>query len=183
MSGGAVQAVILAEDVQLQCFVRRFLIHRGWDKRHILGKTAPSGAGSGEQWVREKFVEELRAYRERAQRAQTCLFVCTDADVSTVNQRITTLQRHCEEAPEPWLEAGEKVVLVVPKRNIETWLAYLRDGKADENREDPYPKYEHESDCAPQVVRLAEMCQSGKLEGYPPPSLSRACAEYSKLGR
>jgi hypothetical protein len=61
MSREAVLAIILCEDTQLECFIRRFLVKRNWDRRRIRTETLLAGKGSGLVWVRERFVKELKA--------------------------------------------------------------------------------------------------------------------------
>ena len=133
-------------------------------------------------WVRERFVKELRACRSRSTRAQTCLIVASDADDKEVEERIQTFKDACAEAAISFRQDNERVVFVIPKRNIETWLAYLRGEQVDETR--VYPKYESESDCKNQVTRLDEMCRRQILEPeLPPPSLIAACSEFQRISR
>ena len=120
MSRDAVGVVILAEDIQTECFIRRFLVEQGWDRRQIRPETLPKGQGSGEQWVREKFVNELKAYRSRATRAATRLIVASDADTRTVHEQIQTFRQACVEAKVPFRNNGEHVAFIIPRRNIET---------------------------------------------------------------
>lgn len=179
MSRDAVGVVILSEDTQSECFMRRFLHRRGWDRRQIRVETLPRGQGSGEQWVREKFINELKAYRSRSSRAATCLIVASDADDKTVNERIQTFRNMCDEAGVAFRKEGERIALIIPRRNIETWLAYLR-GEAV-NEVESYRKYGFESECREQVVRLDEMCRQQKLAPQPPASLESACNEFKRI--
>ncbi len=68
---------------------------------------------------------------------------------------------------------------MIPKRNIETWLAYLRGEAVDEQTE--YRKYDCPSDCQLDVERLDEMCRQRKFQADPPPSLAYACQEFKRL--
>ena len=179
MSRDAVGVVILSEDTQSECFIRRFLHKRGWDRRQIRTETLPRGKGSGEQWVREKFINELKAYRSRSSRAATCLIVASDADDKTVEQRIQTFKAMCAEAGVPYRNEGERVAFIIPRRNIETWLAFLRGENVNEVQS--YRKYGYEAECRDQVVRLDEMCRRQKLEPEPPPSLETACNEFKRI--
>jgi hypothetical protein len=175
----AVGVVILSEDTQLECFIRRFLLKRNFDSRQIRTETLPQGRGSGEQWVREKFLNELKAYRSRSSRAATCLIVASDADEKTVEERIQTFEKMCTETGMAFRDQGERVAFIIPRRNIETWLAYLRGESVDEVKR--YRKYEFESDCRDQVARLNEMCLQQKLTPEPPPSLESACNEFKRI--
>jgi hypothetical protein len=175
-----VLTIILSEDLQLRCFIRRFLLKRGWHARHIREISLPVGGGAGVRWVREKLPDELKAYRSRNARAATSLVVGCDADDQTVENRIQSLKDACTAAGVPFRNDAERVAFAIPKRNIETWLAYLRGTIVNEN--DAYPKYRYESECREQVTRLDEMCQKQKLEpAPPPPSLAHACEEFSRI--
>jgi hypothetical protein len=173
----SVQVVLLCEDLQLATFIRRFLKKRGWRAHDIREKIAPPGEGSAEQWVREQYPKELVARRTR--QARTTLIVGTDADTLSVSARIATLDRECQNQGIPLRGKAEPVVMVVPKRNIETWFAYIR-GESP-NEADVYPRYPNESDCRNDVRTLDEMCRSGKLRDPAPPSLQAACSEYQKM--
>lgn len=182
MSRRAVLAVVLCEDTQTECFIRRFLIKQAWDRHQIRTETQPTGTGSGSAWVRDRFVKELQAYRSRSTRAATCLIVASDADEKTVAERIQTFRDACATAKVPFRLDDERVMFVVPRRNIETWLAYLRGELVNELS--TYPKYECESDCREQVAKLDDLCRHQKLEPLPsPPSLVAACSEFKRVGR
>lgn len=179
MSSGSAQTVILCEDVQTQCFVRRLLIRQGWNRRQIRTQPVPNGQRDGKQWVRERLPVELKAYRSRIGRAATCLIAASDADEMTVDQRIKTFESACNEAGVPFRQKGEHVAFIIPRRNIETWLAYLRSEGVNET--DTYPKYQNESECREQVTRLDKMCRQNKLDPEPPPSLEHACEEFRRI--
>ena len=145
------------------------------------GQIAPPGAGSGGQWVRHRFPDEWQAIRQARNRKQVILVVGTDADTLTVDARRRSLLEECAaRGVSPPLQDDPAVLMVVPKRNIETWFAYLRGQDADEDN--LYPRYPTESECKSDVAVLDEMCRSGRLRRPLPPSLGMACGEYRKIG-
>jgi len=173
----SVKAVLLCEDQQMAAFMRRFLCQRlGWHNRSLRVLVSPPGAQSGEQWVRQHYPNELKALRARHPRTLLC--VATDADTLSVAQRIRTLEQQCLEQSVAARTAKEAVVLLVPKRNIESWLAYLRGSPIDESQH--YPRHRRESDCHTEVLALLSMCQQGSLRQPAPPSLIAACAEWQR---
>lgn len=181
MSAAPVHTVIVCEDLQHEVFVRRFLRDRGWGTRQIRAQKAPAGSGSAEQWVRQRLPSELRAYRDRSSRATTNLIVVMDADTGTVEQHTRELQQACRDAGLEPPAAGERVLFVIPRRNIETWLAYLRGEAVDEQT--AYPKYQEQSDCKKDVDALSEMCRGQRpLSQGVPLSLLTVCDEYKRLG-
>ena len=177
MSG--VHITLLCEDSQTDAFVRRFLKRRNFGRRDVLTLPLPAGNQSGEQWVRERYPSELRAIRAR-QRAY--LIVVTDADAYATGTRRAQLNAACDEKRIPRRDDRDPVLMIVPKRNIETWLAYLDGTTVDEVA--PYPRLQRERDCVAQANRLYAMChEAQRLDEGAPPSLREACAEYGRLQR
>ena len=174
-----VKIVLLCEDLQLATFMRRFLKRRGWQPHEIREEIAPPGQGSGEQWVRERYPHELTAVRARPRSVKVILAVGTDADTLSVAERITTLDQVCLLHQIQPRSPQEPVLMIVPKRNIETWFAYLRGTSV--NEKDGYPRYSNEADCRDDVRVLDEMCQVQRLRAPEPPSLQMACAEFQRM--
>ena len=124
MSG--VRITLLCEDSQTDSFVRRFLRRRNFRGRDVRTLPLPKGRQSGEQWVRERYPAELRTIRGRR---GAWLIVVTDADDHSTNDRRGQLDAACQERNVPARTDADPVILIVPRRNIETWLAYLDAGK------------------------------------------------------
>ncbi|MBF0623235.1 MAG: hypothetical protein HQL82_00315 [Magnetococcales bacterium] len=173
----SVRIILLCEDQQLLCFLSRFLKRRGWGSRDIHGMNAPPGVGSAEQWVRETYPGILQALRSKG--SSVVLLVGTDADTLSVVDRIAILDQACRNKNIPSRLAQDPVIMVVPKRNIETWLAYLRGESV--NEVDNYPRYRGESDCRKDVKALDDMCRKQQLRQPAPPSLQATCGEYRKM--
>lgn len=173
----SVRVVLLCEDQQLSTFMRRFLKQRGWRPHEIREEIAPPGQGAGEQWVRERYPAELTALRARSGR--TALLVGTDADTLSVPERITSLDEECRKQGVAVRSAKEAVVMIVPKRNIETWFSYLRE--ENPNERDVYPRYPNEGDCRNDVRALDQMCKSRSLRPPVPHSLQASCTEFEKM--
>ena len=181
----ASQIIVLCEDKLQDVFVRRFLKH-GWGKgpRDVRVVRCPQ-SGSGEKHVRDKYPDQLRAYRTRSARAGTILIAVIDADDGTVQDHHQELDRACGCA-QPRIDArkdNEAVVHVIPRWHIETWLAYLDDVSVTEDRQYK-PKYAFrgcESKCHPLVDKLAAACKSGTLLEDIPESLIKACKEFERI--
>ncbi len=177
MSIRRVKIVLLCEDSQHEAFTRRFLKGMGWNTREIRVEKSPSALGSAEQWVREKFPGELSVYRQRRQRAASALIAMIDADTRSVQDRINEFERACDSVQIAFRAADEAVAIAVPKRNIETWIYYLRGRPV--NEQDPYPRLERERDCKPAVDHLVELCHSTGLATDTPEALVAGCDEYN----
>jgi hypothetical protein len=93
----------------------------------------PAGAGSGEQWVRQRFAMEVEVCRRRRAHAETALIVLIDADDLLVQERLAQLDRNLDEAQAGRVRPdAEQIARLVPKRNIETWILCLNDVLVDE---------------------------------------------------
>lgn len=170
------QFIVLCEDKQQRVFVRRFLKPRTNHPIRIV--SAPPAEGAAEQFVREQYPKELRALR--AATVNAVLIVMIDGDPAAgPTERSRQLDTSCRQFDIPPRRSGEPVAVLVPKRNIETWLAYL-DGTTV-NETDNYPRLDPPSDCKTHVRTLADMCSRRRLRQPTPPSLVAACNEFRNL--
>ena len=183
----ASQVIVLCEDRLQEVFLCRFLKH-GWGIaiRDIRVVPYPHGSGgAGEKHVRDRYPNELKAYRARSARAITILLVAIDADDKTVQTHQQELDEACgcEQPAVTVRQVGEAVVHVIPKWHIETWLAYLDGIKVSENGQ---YKASHtfqgrESDCHPLIDKLAATCRNGQQLTDPPDSLMQTCREFGRI--
>jgi len=172
------QVVILCEDRQQEVFARHFLVSCGVHPRRIRASICPKGKLAGEQYVRETFPKEVRAYRSRSAYLNIGLIVMTDADVKSVTERQRTLDDVLGHDGQARREAAERIAIFIPKRNVETWIHYLM-GEAV-NETDVYPKLATEGDCKPFVARVAVKSEY-RLTADVPPSLRLACGELTHI--
>jgi hypothetical protein len=125
--------IVLIEDSRHQRFVWRYLRRCGLEQHTMRFVQSPEGAGSGEQWVRERFAVEVEVYRRRRAHADTTLIVVVDADHLLVQERLAQLDRNLDEAQADRIRPdAEQIARLVPKRNIETWILCLNDYPVDE---------------------------------------------------
>ena len=172
--------ILLCEDSQTDSFVRRFLRHRKIHGRDIHTLPLPGGRQSGEQWVRKSFPCQLKAIRRR-QRA--VLLVVIDADTTTTHARRTQLDRECRLQKVAPRSPDDPVMVIVPRRNIETWFHFLESSSSvDETAR--YPKLNRQSGCHRLADELYRICHERQaLPRNAPPSLRDACGEYPRLSR
>ena len=108
------------------------------------------------------------------------LIAVIDADTDSTEARRTQLQRQCAERGIEALRVSDPVLVVVPRRSIETWFHYLSGHEFDETTR--YPHLRREADCEPLADRLFDMChKQQKLDEPAPASLVEACREYPRL--
>jgi hypothetical protein len=126
------EIVVLAEDLNHVNFARQFLQRKGHHPRTIRVVPVPGGRGSGEQYVREHYPEEVSYYRNRSTRRRAALVVVIDADAKSVVGRERELQTGLVHTGGVLRESHEAIVLLIPKRHIETWIYCLLGEHVDE---------------------------------------------------
>jgi len=91
MTHSDLQIIVLCEDRQQEVFARYFLVKRGFNPRKIRPLPLPKGTQSGEQYVRENYPKEVKAYRSQKNHLSIALVVLIDADKSTIDHRLNQL--------------------------------------------------------------------------------------------
>ncbi len=181
MSKSRMQIVLLCEDKQQLVFARYFLEKIGFNTRKIIPLIS-SVAQSGEQFVREKYVSEVKRYRQKCNHLAIALIVMTDADHLSFQHRLDQLNQALQENEVPEPQRQEAIAVFIPKRNIETWIKYLKGEKwSEEEKKSLNKNTGNESACKPQVEDLAKQCQQGENLVNAPPSLLKACDEFNHL--
>lgn len=174
------QVVILCEDLMHYHFARKYLQNIGFNR--IIPNICPKGRCSGEQYVREHYAKEIKAYRSKVKYLNIALVVVIDADLKSIDQRIDSLNESefmMKLKQNARLEK-EKIAIFVPKRNIETWIHYLND--CEYNEEETY-KGLYQRDCSPSLFAeklVKKICPKG-LSKNAPSSLHHACKELKSL--
>ena len=92
-------------------------------KQRIRCEPYPRGGRSGEQFVRESLAKFVQAIR--AATSSKFLIVVADADSGTVSERHAQLNGQLASESLPLVGASDPVVLLIPKRAVETWLVQV----------------------------------------------------------
>lgn len=124
-------------------------------------------------------MKELATYRRIRNRVSTALVVMIDGDDRGPAERRAELEAACRKEKVPLVRSTERVLIVVPTWNIETWIAYLDPKNCDDVDEtvNDYPRFSQPRDCQPHVKELADMCRNKQAPALP--SLLSACNEYN----
>ena len=176
---------VLVEDVAQQNMVRQYLKRvRGKDfnSRSIRMAALPAGRGSGEKYVRDQYPNRVKALRSSlGKKASAILIVMIDADNHSTDKRHRQLERELVDAELQAPAANEPIVVLVPKRHVETWIQALLGNNVDETTDYKRPKRTPQDfksaaetlyDWTRENARLGENC---------PPSLSAAIPEWRKI--
>jgi len=137
---------ILAEDQQQQRFAYRYLKQRGYLPHEIHAEELPK-KGSGEQWVRLRYANNVAAYRTQADSPRTGLVVMIDADTGVIARRGKQLNTALTEAGSHSRGPNEKIAHLIPKRNVETWILCLNDRRPNGQPVNEEEDYKHHSEA------------------------------------
>ena len=161
MSNRFAQVIILVEDKQQRTFVSRLLQVIGYPVHELKILPIPAGEGSGEQYVREQYPIQVKELRPRAKYMDVALVATIDGDLSTVAVRQKQLADQLEASELEPRGADEKIVHLIPRRNIETWIEYLLDTTTVVDEANSYHKLKgRERDCQKAVEEMALLCGS-----------------------
>lgn len=172
--------MVLVEDERQQRFVRRFLLAAKYKAHEMAFEPVPRGSGSGEQWVRERYASVVRGFRSRSPRAQTALVIAIDADAGSVEDRSRQLADGLRESALAAREPAERIVHLVPKRNIETWILCLNGAVIDEVTDYHGRKVDDQIKVAAQTLFDWSRPQ-GTVPAHCIPSLLAAITEVQRL--
>jgi hypothetical protein len=182
MSRRKVNLVIVCEDVQQSAFARRYFVKRGFKARKIRVIPYPAGAGSGEQFVRQQLVHEVKLHRQKNSYGQRgiALVALIDADTLSVQERLEQIDSALEQEGVEKIKQDERIAIFVPKRNIETWIHFAKNrGSIDEDTS--YPKLKKPKSCKEEVdLYVNTICKDG-IPPDAPSSLVHACNELTKI--
>lgn len=173
----ASEIVLLCEDEMharlLRAYFRQCNIPTGIVRALVASKLTQGG---NDVLVIRMFPDELQRCRLRAKKARSLLVVVLDADEAEVVDRRRQL------APSPPLTNDDPVVILIPKRNVETWIRAALHEPVNElsDYKNPVP--------AKDEVRVAAKTIHGWARNTPappsslPPSLRDALPEWRRIG-
>lgn len=114
--------VLVCEGVRDSAFARGFLTSAGVDSRSIDSRINPGG--SGHDWVRTQFVEEVANLARFSEGRGVLGLLDEDGQGTGVRQR-EVANRLQARGLSP-ISANQGRCLLLPTRNIETWLYWLK---------------------------------------------------------
>jgi hypothetical protein len=170
------RVTVLCEDKSHLHFVIGYLEALGFEANKITGKIAPLGRGSGEQYVREQFAKSVTSYRQ-VKHENVILIVITDADKHTYENRFKTLT---DTLTNP-LSKEEKIVILIPAKNIETWFCYADNPVECDEKTDDKSKYKGASPSAYGKKYAEDICPNLPTDALP--ALQEARMEVERVKR
>ena len=169
---------ILCEDKLTQCYIRRFLTAQGISGRRIHSLPLPA-AGCGEQYVRQQYPKYLKALRTNNFNSNI-LIVAIDADTKTFKERKKQLEESCIMCGIPSRTKKDKLLIFIPKRNIEKWVKYFYGESVDEETDCSHFLNGHESDCYKAADNMSDLFSKENFDSTLT-ALQDAYEEYKAL--
>lgn len=133
-----VRAILLVEDNALERFISFVLRKLGFSRHEIRVRPYPAGLGSAKKWVERQYPVEVREHRRQSSYQRVSLVVGTDADQQAVQQRFEKLADELADSNLDARGGQERIVILVPKWNVETWIRWLIERDVDENTDAKY---------------------------------------------
>jgi len=175
--------IILAEDATQQNLVRRYLERCGHAPPFRLVPLPAKGpGGSGERYVREQYPREVQACRSiLGRRAAALLVVIVDADMETTQRRAGQLAGALQAAGMHVRGNDEPIIVLVPRRHVETWIRALLGDHVDEVTDytRPTPTARQIKDAASELYGWTRPGASAGVTS--PPSLTASLPEWQKI--
>ena len=177
----SVRVILLCEDRHQENLVAHYLKKAKLaSPREIRVRKSPHGAA--EQFVRENYPDELAELRRRAHQRNLRLIVVIDADVGTVENRRAQLDASCKKADVTPRRESDRVAVLIPKRNVDTWIWFLLGNDVEEDED--YKGLVKDAHCKDAAARLTEFREKGwQIPEGCPTSLGIAAAEFSAIER
>lgn len=184
MSERVSETVLLCEDDMQARLVRAFMKVSGVQTRTLRERIASELEQGGNcRTVLNRFPEELRACRKRHQaKAKTHLIVMIDADDLSVDDRRRELLDELNKLDMASLNEHDSVSLLIPKRNVETWIRALNDEESLEDENYKRSKPPDKSVVRAAARRLHEWVKPDANVGENcVPSLTLSLPEWRKI--
>ena len=178
----AAMVFILGEDQnkRQQNLIRKYLKRRGFSDRQIRDLPCPVGDTPGISFVLSRYASEVHDLRVATY--SRGLIVAIDADDETVETRKIQLNDRLIETGEAARGEQEAIAIVVPRRNIETWIWYFDGNAVDETTDYKRTFVRDNYDMAQAKRAFAEFIVSGHAPSEEcPPSLQDARVELLRI--
>jgi len=133
MSDRSARMVVLCEDSQQHTFLYRLLTSLGFPRNRIRIENVRNARGAGDQFVRNRYPDEVAIYRRKSARMNIGLVTAIDADTEPVRRRYQELNEALEANGQENRQNGEEICILIPKREIETWIYALFGDTVNEN--------------------------------------------------
>jgi hypothetical protein len=178
--GRGIRISVVGEDDDHDRFAWHALLALGFHPREIRLVPRPADPGAAEQWVRAQYAREVPVCRRKSASQQVALLVLIDADAHATAHRHRQLGDALRSAGLPPRRPDERIVIWVPKRSVETWVAFLRCDAVDETIECPHAVFPADYRAAARLF-IDWYRNTGSRTKTPLDSINTAWAETQRL--
>ncbi|MCL2811285.1 MAG: hypothetical protein FWD25_05270 [Clostridia bacterium] len=121
------RVLVLCEDTSHYHFVRGFLLAQGIrdNRQFTLYKELPEGSGSGSRFVQMHFPNAYEEYNRKSENVLLVVVLDIDKEDIMPEDIKEQLNKILKKDKSLTIAASDKLLLVFPKRNIETWFEWL----------------------------------------------------------
>jgi hypothetical protein len=177
--------LVLAEDDEQVNLVRRYFGRLGKQNPRVFAPADGGRSGSGEAFVRANFAARVRDIQASlGRKTGAYLIVVVDADTETTKHRRDQLFDALESANVAPIMSDEPIALMIPKRNIETWIRALCGCPVNEMTDYSRPAVgSDEIKCAVLSLFNVTRPNAPPPDQTWPPSLTDSIPEWRKIER
>jgi len=178
MSGPAEVIILGEDDAHVGSIYRAVVDHLNVPWRKVRKRPTPGGRGDAKQFVLGQVPTEVQLLRRGPPSA--VLIIAMDGDGNSPDERIEAVSDTLANADMDGINPSERVAVVVPCRNIETWLEFARCADVDEDTD--YKggrRAKWTGDDFAMVGRT--LAQSPSPKDKPPGALARASASLKEM--
>ena len=182
MSERVSSIIILCEDDAHSALVRSYMKECGLNAESPCCKPIVASRevhGGNVKWVLNEFPRQFAAVQARHKaHANTLLIVVADADDQSVSDRINQLRRSSPHTN------SDPVVLLIPKRNVETWIRLALNPKELLTESDDYkPRRLDKSQLRAAAKQIHTWVHSEpKPDFITVPSMAESLSQWRRIG-
>jgi hypothetical protein len=178
MSGPA-QVIILGEDnAHVGSLYRAVVDHLNVPSARVRKRPVVGRHGDAKQFVLHQVSNEVKLLRRGPKSA--VLIIAMDGDGPSPDQRVAEVSEALADADVDQLHSSERVAIIVPCRNTETWLEFARCAEVDEDTDYKHRRRAKWTGDDFAIVGRA-LAQSPPPKENPPPALARASAMLRQI--
>ena len=178
-----VSIALLCEDYHHAQFVNQFLAKKKHFARRIFPdgyrRRETGGAKPNNDFVVRRAAREVKVVRKS--HVKSALILVVDGDERGLPSRLGEIANEIKSAKMDALGGNELIAVLVPCRNIETWIHHFAGNEANET-EDFAPRYAKNYDAIAEADTFADWVSDGNAEAVAQlPALNEAREELRRL--
>ena len=168
---------ILCEDAQTRSFLYNVLKSQGINRHKIYIDMAPAGDICGSQYVAQKYPDKVKEYCSHNYQKYV-LIVCSDADNLSIDDRLHFIERTADDID--YDRQKELITIWIPRKQIENWIQFWRNGSGEEEDFRHTGKPER---CSEEAEMMSDYLSGQRIKEVVLPSIEFAKTEFERICR